>query len=161
MYNLCILLRKDNAMFKIVKQLAKCVGEYKLNAILTPIIVALEVVMECLIPFFTADLITYVQQGYVVNEDILTRWFVYFVEGIIPGNPLAVVGAYCILLVLMALSSLTFGATAGITCAKASCGFAKNLRRALFNKSQDFSFENIDKFSTSSLVTRIISAQHL
>ena len=140
---------------KLIKRLAKCVGEYKLPAILTPIIVSLEVVMECLIPFFTADLITYVQQGYVVSDAILTDWFISFVQGIIPDKPLAVVGGYCILLILMALLSLTFGAVAGITCAKASCGFAKNLRRELFNRSQDFSFENIDKFSTSSLVTRL------
>lgn len=142
-------------MLKNIKQLSRYVGKYKTPAILTPIIVALEVVMECLIPFFTADLITYVQQGYVVNDAIITRWFISFVEEIIPGKPLAVVGGYCILLVLMALCSLTFGAVAGITCSKASCGFAKNLRGALFNKSQDFSFENIDNFSTSSLVTRL------
>ena len=142
-------------MFKNIKQLGAYVGKYKIFAILTPIIVSLEVVMECLIPFFTADLITYVQQGYTVDNAILTKWFITFIESIIPNKPLAVVGGYCILLVLMALMSLSFGAIAGITCAKASCGFAKNLRTALFEKSQDFSFENIDKFSTSSLVTRL------
>ena len=142
-------------MIKSLKQLMPYVGQYKIYAILTPIIVGLEVVMECLIPFFTADLITYVQQDYVVTEDILTSWFISFVEMIVPGKPLAVVGGYCILLVCMALMSLTFGAVAGITCSKASCGFAKNLRTALFNKTQDFSFENIDKFSSSSLVTRL------
>ena len=142
-------------MFKYIKQLASYVKQYKIFAILTPIIVSLEVVMECLIPFFTADLITYVQQGYVVSDAIITKWFISFVEFLIPGKPLAVVAGYCILLVLMALCSLTFGATAGITCSKASCGFAKNLRTALFTKTQDFSFENVDKFSTSSLVTRL------
>lgn len=142
-------------MLKSMKRLSRFVGEYKIYAILTPLIVALEVVMECLIPFFTADLITYVQQGYIVTDDILTGWFVKFIEWMIPGKPLAVVGGYCILLILMALCSLTFGAAAGITCSKASCGFAKNLRQGLFERSQDFSFENIDKFSTSSLVTRL------
>ena len=142
-------------MFKTLRQLAAYVGRYKIYAILTPIIVSLEVVMECLIPFFTADLITYVQQDYTVNDAILTKWFISFVDSIIPGKPLAVVGGYCLLLIVMALLSLSFGAFAGITCAKASCGFAKNLRSALFNKSQEFSFENIDKFSTSSLVTRL------
>ena len=142
-------------LLKNVKQLSAYVGKYKIFAILTPIIVGLEVVMECLIPFFTADLITYVQQSYTVNDAILTKWFISFIEGIVPGKPLAVVGGYCILLILMALLSLSFGAIAGITCAKASCGFAKNLRNALFHRSQDFSFENIDKFSTSSLVTRL------
>ncbi len=142
-------------MLKNIKQLATYVGKYKIYAILTPIIVSLEVVMECLIPFFTADLITYVQQGYTIDGAILTKWFIGFVESLIPGSPLAVVGGYCVLLIIMALASLSFGSIAGITCAKASCGFAKNLRTALFDKSQDFSFENIDKFSTSSLVTRL------
>ena len=142
-------------LLKSLKQLMPYVGRYKIFAILTPIIVGLEVVMECLIPFFTADLITYVQQDYVVSDSILTKWFISFVEWIVPGKPLAVVGGYCILLIVMALMSLSFGAVAGITCAKASCGFAKNLRTELFNKTQDFSFENIDKFSSSSLVTRL------
>ena len=142
-------------LLKSLKQLMPYVGKYKIFAILTPIIVGLEVVMECLIPFFTADLITYVQQDYVVSDSILTKWFISFVEWIVPGKPLAVVGGYCILLIIMALMSLSFGAIAGITCAKASCGFAKNLRTELFNKTQDFSFENIDKFSSSSLVTRL------
>ncbi|MBR2025160.1 MAG: ABC transporter ATP-binding protein [Clostridia bacterium] len=142
-------------MFKLIKQLGNYVGKYKIYAILTPIIVSLEVVMECLIPFFTADLITYVQQGYTVDNAILTKWYINFIERIISEKPLAVVGGYCVLLIFMALLSLSFGAIAGITCAKASCGFAKNLRTALFEKSQDFSFENIDKFSTSSLVTRL------
>ena len=142
-------------MFKNLKQLAPFVGKYKIFAILTPIIVSLEVVMECLIPFFTADLITYVQQGYVVSDAILTKWFISFINVLIPDKPLAVVGGYCVLLILMALTSLTFGAVAGITCSKASCGFAKNLRTGLFDKTQDFAFENIDKFSSSSLVTRL------
>ena len=142
-------------MIKNLRQLFSYVGKYKIYAVLTPIIVALEVVMECLIPFFTADLITYVQQDYVVTDNILTKWYISFIDYLIPGEPLAVVGGYCVLLVLMALLSLTFGAVAGITCSKASCGFAKNLRTGLFEKTQDFSFENIDKFSSSSLVTRL------
>ena len=142
-------------MIKSLKQLFSYVGKYEIFAILTPIIVSLEVVMECLIPFFTADLITYVQQDYVVTDDILTKWFISFIDSILPGKPLAVVGGYCILLILMALFSLSFGAAAGVTCARASCGFAKNIRTELFNRIQGFSFENIDKFSTSSLVTRL------
>ncbi len=142
-------------MIKSLRQLMSYVGKYKIYAVLTPIIVSLEVVMECLIPFFTADLITYVQQDYVVTDNILTKWFIYFVDSLFPETPLAVVGGYCIILIIMALFSLSFGAIAGITCAKASCGFAKNLRTELFNKTQNFSFENVDKFSTSSLVTRL------
>ena len=142
-------------MIKSLRQLMSYVGKYKIYAVLTPIIVSLEVVMECLIPFFTADLITYVQQDYVVTDNILTKWFIYFVDSLFPNTPLAVVGGYCIVLIVMALFSLSFGTIAGITCAKASCGFAKNLRTEQFNKTQNFSFENVDKFSTSSLVTRL------
>ena len=140
-------------MLKNVKKLASYIGEYKLAAILSPVIVALEVVMECLIPFLTADLITFIETG--SKDSLLTHWLVTFVQSNISQNSLAVVGAYCAILIVMALLSLTFGALAGIYCSKASCGFAKNLRTGLFNKSQDFSFENIDKFSTSSLVTRL------
>ena len=149
-------------MFKNIKRLAGFIGEYKLPAILTPIIVSLEVIMECLIPFFSADLITYVQSGFSVPEGdaILTVGLINFVENkITPSGAsndtrgIYVIGAYCIILIVMALLSLSFGAIAGLTCSKASCGFAKNLRTGLFNKSQDFSFENIDKFSTSSLWT--------
>ena len=140
-------------MFKNAKKIACYIGEYKLPAILSPIIVALEVVMECLIPFFTADLITYVETGN--KNELLTKGIVTFVENNISTNSLAVTGFYCGMLIIMAMLSLTFGALAGIYCSKASCGFAKNLRRGLFNKCQDFAFENIDKFSTSSLVTRL------
>jgi len=140
-------------MLKNVKKLASYIGEYKLAAILSPVIVALEVVMECLIPFLTADLITFIETG--SKDSLLTHWLVSFVQSNISQNRLAVVGTYCTILIVMALLSLTFGALAGIYCSKASCGFAKNLRTGLFNKSQDFSFENIDKFSTSSLVTRL------
>ena len=140
-------------MLKNVKKLASYIGEYKLAAILSPVIVALEVVMEWLIPFLTADLITFIETG--SKDSLLTHWLVTFVQSNISQNSLAVVGAYCAILIVMALLSLTFGALAGIYCSKASCGFAKNLRTGLFNKSQDFSFENIDKFSTSSLVTRL------
>ena len=102
-------------MIKSLRQLMSYVGKYKIYAVLTPIIVSLEVVMECLIPFFTADLITYVQQDYVVTDNKLTKWFIYFVDSLFPNTPLAVVGGYCIVLIVMALFSLSFGAIAGIT----------------------------------------------
>ena len=140
-------------MFKNIKRLAGFIGEYKKASILSPVIVALEVVMECLIPFFTADLITYVETG--DKSQLLTKGIVTFVENNISTNSLAVTGFYCGILIIMALCSLSFGALAGIYCSTASCGFAKNLRRELFNKTQEFAFENIDKFSTSSLVTRL------
>ena len=111
----------------------KSIREYKRDSILTPILVSLEVVMECIIPFVVAQL---------VNE-------------IKAGSGMSVISRYGLILVVMALMSLAFGAGAGSVCASASCGFAKNLRKDMFYRIQDFSFENIDKFSTSSLVTRM------
>jgi len=117
----------------MIKKLAKSVREYKVASIVTPIFVFLEVVMECIIPFITADLVNAVEQGCDMRE----------------------LAKYGGVLVLMAVLSLTFGSVAGVTCAKASCGFAKNLRKDMFYKVQGYSFENIDRFSTSSLVTRM------
>ena len=117
----------------MIKELMKSIREYKRDSILTPILVSLEVVMECIIPFVVAQL---------VNE-------------IKAGSGMSVISRYGLILVVMAIMSLAFGAGAGSVCASASCGFAKNLRKDMFYRIQDFSFENIDKFSTSSLVTRM------
>lgn len=117
----------------MIKELSKCVREYKKVSILTPIFVTLEVIMECVIPFITAQLVNKIQGGC----EFMT--IVY----------------YGLVLIGMALLSLLFGMLAGSTCATASCGFAKNLRHDLFERVQNFSFENIDKFQTSSLVTRM------
>lgn len=117
----------------MIKTLLKSVREYKSSSILTPIFVSIEVIMECLIPFVIAELINEIQAGCEFK----------------------VIAGYGGVLVVMALVSLTFGALAGKTCATASCGFAKNLRKDIFYKVQGFSFENIDRFSTSSLVTRL------
>lgn len=117
----------------MLKKLAKCVGEYKLYAIITPIVMVGEVVIECLIPFITARIINDIKAGCELSELI--------VSGLI--------------LFVMACISLTCGATAGYTAARASSGFAKNLRKSVFDKVQTFSFENIDKFSSASLVTRL------
>lgn len=89
--------------------------------------------MECIIPFIIAELVNQIKNGCEM-ETILRYGFVLFV---------------------MAILSLTFGSLAGITCATASCGFAKNMRKDMFYSIQNFSFENIDRFSTSSLVTRL------
>ena len=121
---------------KLIKQLSKYIGEYKKSAILSPLFVMLEVIMECAIPAIAGTLIN------ELNES----------KGNINFSRVAI---FCAILICCALLSLVFGAVAGIQCSRASCGFAKNLRSALYNKSQDFSFENIDKFSTSSLVTRL------
>ena len=115
------------------KKLAKYVKEYKKDAILTPIFVILEVVMEVVIPLLMARIIDIGIQ----NGDVK-----YIVE----------IGG---LLIVCAILSLTFGMLSGRFAAKASAGYAKNLRKEMFHKIQDYSFENIDKFSTSSLVTRM------
>ena len=117
----------------MIKTLAKSIREYKKSSAATPILVSLEVVMECIIPFVIAEL---------VNE-------------IKAGCELAVIVRYGAVLTVMAGLSLVFGAWAGSTCATASCGIAKNLRKDMFSSIQGFAFENIDKFSTSSLVTRL------
>ena len=117
----------------MIKTLMGCVREYKKTSILTPIFVSVEVVMECIIPYFIAKLINHIENG----------------------ADMKMILAYGGVLVLLAFVSLFFGALAGSTCATASAGFAKNLRHDLYYKVQDFSFSNIDKFSTSSLVTRL------
>ena len=117
----------------MIKKLAKYVKEYKKSAILTPIFVILEVIMEVIIPLLMAKIIDVGIQ----NSDI---------------NYILKIG---ILLIISAILSLTFGMLSGRFAAKASAGYAKNLRKAMFHKIQDYSFENIDKFSTSSLVTRM------
>lgn len=115
------------------KKLAKYVKEYKKSAILTPIFVILEVIMEVIIPLLMAKIIDVGIQ----NGDVK-----YILE----------VGG---LLIISAILSLTFGMLSGRFAAKASAGYAKNLRKEMYHKVQNYSFENIDKFSTSSLVTRM------
>lgn len=117
----------------MIKKLLSSVREYKKYAVLTFFLMVGEVVIECLIPFITADL---------VNQ----------MKGDLEMSTLLTTG---LMLVVMAIISLSFGATAGYTSAKASAGFAKNLRNDIFDRIQGFSFENIDRFSSSSLVTRL------
>ena len=117
----------------MLKRLSKCVREYKLPVILTLIFIVLEAVIETLIPFITADLVNRIKAG--TDMDLVVK------QGL--------------LLVGMAILSLCCGGIAGFTCAKASAGFAKNLRHDIFNRIQTFTFTNIDKFSSTSLVTRM------
>lgn len=117
----------------MIKELAKSIREYKRASIATPILVSMEVVMECTIPFIIAQLVNQIKAG--CGVDIIVK--------------------YGLILILMAGLSLMFGTWAGSTCATASCGLAKNLRHDLFYSIQKFSFENIDKFLSSSLVTRM------
>ena len=120
-------------MINMLKTLGKSVREYKKPAILTPIFVTLEVIMEVIIPLLMAELID---------------------KGIYAGE-MGTVLKIGITLVIASLLSLLFGVISGITASTASAGFAKNLRKDLYYKIQNFSFTNIDKFSTSSIVTRL------
>lgn len=126
----------------MIKTLLKSVREYKLPSILSPIFVSFEVILECLLPFVIAELVRSIKNG-VVMWGSWTSW-----------GALGI-GQYALILVMMAVASLLCGALAGAFCAKAAAGFAKNLRKDIYYKVQNFSFENIDKFSTSSLVTRM------
>ena len=121
----------------MIKVLSKSIREYKAASILTPLFVSLEVILECLIPFVVAKLLGVIN----VKEPHL-----------IELNDILLFGG---ILIAMSFASLVCGALSGAFCAKASAGFAKNLRKDMYYKIQDFSFENIDKFSTPSLVTRM------
>ena len=117
----------------MLKKLLSCVGEYKKYAILTPIVMLGEVAMEVLIPLVMA----------------------FMVDNGINGNDTAYTVKMGLLMVLMAFFSLACGSLGGKFAAQAGMGFAKNVRKKLFDKVQDFSFANVDKFSTASLVTRL------
>lgn len=117
----------------ISKKLVRYVGTYKRPSWLTPLFVLAEIACEALIPLKTAALIDLVRVAAPLNEILMHT-----------GE-----------LMVFAFISLGFGALAGFSAAKASCGLAKNLRMALFKKIQDFSFENLDEFSCASLVTRL------
>ena len=115
------------------KQLAKSIREYKSVSIKAPVFVALESLMECMIPFLIATLVNEIKAGCSFETILLY------------GAGLLVLAGLCLL----------FGVLAGFMAATASSGFARNLRKDMFYRIQDFSFENIDKFSASSLVTRM------
>ena len=117
----------------MIKRLLKSVREFKKDALLTPFFVVLEVVMEVIIPRVMALLI---DKG-------------------IDGQDMAAIWKYGIILVLCAMLALMFGAAAGTFAARASTGFARNLRHDMYYNVQNFSFSNIDKFSTGSIVTRL------
>ncbi len=117
----------------MLRHLIGCIREYKWPTILSPLCIALEVVFECVIPLITANLINEIEAG--CGMGVITR--------------------YGLILTIMALLSLSCGVLAGKFSATASAGFAKNLRHDLFARVQEFSFSNIDRFSTASLVTRL------
>lgn len=117
----------------MIKRLAGSIREYTNVTLITPALMVGEAVIECLIPFYIAELINKIKAGCEYT----------------------VILKYGLILFVMACISLSFGAAAGFTSAKASAGFAKNLRHDIYYRVQDFSFGNIDKFSSSSLVTRM------
>ncbi|MCI6692834.1 MULTISPECIES: ABC transporter ATP-binding protein [unclassified Clostridium] len=117
----------------MIKKLSSYIGEYKKDSILTPVFVACEVVLEVIIPVLMAKI----------------------VDNGIQNGDMKYVTILGIIMLVMAFLSLTFGALGGKTGAKASTGFAKNLRREMFYKIQDYSFSNIDKYSTAGLITRL------
>ncbi len=117
----------------MIKKLSSYIGEYKKDSILTPVFVACEVILEVIIPILMAKI----------------------VDNGIQNGDMKYVTILGIIMLVMAFLSLTFGALGGKTGAKASTGFAKNLRREMFYKIQDYSFSNIDKYSTAGLITRL------
>ena len=117
----------------VMRKLAGHIRQYLPSTIATPLLVSGEVVLECTIPFYMAELVNRIKAGATVQE----------------------IASYGGILVIMAIGSLIFGMLAGFTCATASCGFGRNLRADMYDSVNGFSFDNIDSFSTSSLVTRM------
>ena len=117
----------------MIKTLSNSIREYKKDSIMSVIYIIFEVIMECIIPFILANLVNGIRSNIPIGD--------LFKQGLI--------------LVVMAMLSLTFGILAGKKSAVASAGFARNLRKDIFEKVQGFSFENIDSFSNSSLLTRL------
>lgn len=132
----CLYIKHLNTkerMMIMFKRLAGCIREYKLPTVLTLLFITGEAVIEAIIPFMTANLVNEIKAGTQMTEIVKIG----------------------LVLIALALLSLTCGGIAGFTCANASTGFAKNLRHDIFKRIQTFAFENIDKFSSSSLVTRM------
>lgn len=117
----------------MIKRLSQCIREYKKDAILSPLYVLVESLLDVVIPFVMAGLID---------------------KGIEAGN-MSMILRYGAILVGFALVALTFGALSGRSCARATAGFARNLRHDMFHHLQVYSFSNIDKFSSAGLVTRL------
>ena len=123
----------------MIKTLAKCIREYKTSSILSPIFVSIEVILECLMPLVIMQFIAAISPtGSTSTEDVQMSTILYY------GG----------ILIAMAVLSLIAGMLSGRFAARASAGFAKNLRKDMYYAIQDYSFANIDRFSTSSLVTR-------
>ena len=140
-----------------VKTISKSIREYKKPSFLTPIFIALEVILECLIPYIMTLLLGSIE--YVTGTSTEVNPLVIKILGFIFGNSepqlLATILWFGLSLLIIAFFSMMCGALSGRFCAIASSGFAKNLRKDMYQKIQAFSFSNIDKFSSSSLITRM------
>ena len=142
----------------VIKQLGKSVREYKKPSFLAPAFVMLETIIECLIPFIMTLLLGVLEiaSGKAGNTDeFLVKLLNFLTGGAENPSYLLLILEFGATLMVLATISLFCGVKAGKFTAKASSGFAKNLRKDIYYKIQDFSFANIDKFSTSSLVTRL------
>lgn len=149
--------QKTGGFISSSKTLLKSVREYKKASFLSPFFIMLEVVLECFIPYVMTLLLG--AMNYVAGADDNPAYLVRKIVELLSKNGetsmLAVILVFGAGLLFLAFLSLCFGALAGRFCAIASSGFAKNLRKDMFHKIQNFSFSNIDKFSSSSLVTRL------
>lgn len=134
------------------KSILSCINGYKFSTIMSPITVALEVVMEILIPLVMSDIINIIDFNNKHEAGATLKLTLLKFLSDVPSQKAAIIAGF--ILIGFAILSLGFGVLSGIFSAKASCGFAKNLRKEIYYSIQDFSFANIDKFSTSSLITR-------
>jgi len=135
--SLCALLKMKGEKGKIMKKFFKYIGKYKWMTILTPILVTLEVIVEIIIP---------IVMGFLID---------FGIEGNSGAGDINAIMKYGLILIVLTLLAMSLGVASGRTASVASTGFAKNLRDDMYKKIQKFSFANIDKFSTSSLVTRM------
>ena len=142
----------------LIKTLGGSIREYKKASILTPLFVMVEVVLECLIPYIMTLLlgtISYISGTNQNSDPLIEKIVIFLSHGAAEPNLLLVILQFGLVLIFTAFLSLLFGALSGKYCATASSGFAKNLRKDIYSRIQGFSFSNIDKFSTASLVTRL------
>ena len=140
-----------------VKTITKSIREYKKPSMLAPLFVAIEVVLECLIPYVMTLLLGAMDYitGTPTTPNPISVAIIKFIFGDSTPVLLTTILWFGLALLLLAFLSLICGALSGRFCAVASSGFAKNLRKDMFHNVQNFSFSNIDKFSSSSLITRL------
>lgn len=142
----------------MLKKLVASIREYKKDSILSPIYIAFEVFLECVLPLVTASMINTLQSFSTETATVssgIVAWINDLIMGWASGDVLLAIVLHGVFLIVFAMLSLSCGALAGRTAANAAAGFGKNLRHDLYYSVQDFSFANIDRFSSTSLVTRL------